>query len=256
MSAGPEEVELLVFGCGSFQAPKPFFIGGDDAQMVRVPVPAWLIRHPTMGMAVFDTGLDLRYRLEAEAVLPSDKVGFDFREGEEVAARLLAFGIDPAEVRWVINSHLHADHCGGNGAFPNATVVIQRREWEAACRNEDGRSYNVADFDHGHARLELDGEHDLFGDGTLILFPTYGHTPGHQSARVRLPGGEVLLTADCCYWAQGLEQLCVPGINHDPAASLTVLKRLREIQARGTTLLFGHDPVQWTALPRGKPIRV
>lgn len=247
------EMELLAFGCGLFQAPRRFFVGGDGDEMIQVPVPAWLVRHPVKGMAVFDTGLDHRFVRETD--LPADAVDFDFRAGEDMPARMQAAGFDPAAVNWVINSHLHADHCGGNKGFPNATVVVQRREWDAARRNENGRSYNPADFDLGQPRLEIEGEHDLFGDGTLVLFPTYGHTPGHQSARVRLPGGEVVLTADCCYWEEGLDALVVPGINLDREASLGVLKHLQAMRASGIKLLFGHDPVQWQSIRKGEPIR-
>jgi N-acyl homoserine lactone hydrolase len=193
--------------------------------------------------------------LDAGVELGSDAVAFDFRAGQDLPSRMRAAGFNPEAVHWVINSHLHADHCGGNAGFPNATIVIQRREWDAARRNEDGRSYDPADFDHGQPRLEIDGEHDLFRDGSLVLFPTYGHTPGHQSARVRLPGGEVVLTADCCYWQEGLEQMVVPGINHDPEASLSVLRQLRDMRVKGVRLLFGHDPVQWLSITQGEPIR-
>jgi glyoxylase-like metal-dependent hydrolase (beta-lactamase superfamily II) len=247
-------IELFAFGCGWFQAPKPFFGRDDGAEVIVAPVPAYLIRHPTHGLAVFDTGIGHRFRLAADAVLPPEQVGFDFREGDELAARLRAADIDPAAVRWVINSHLHPDHCGGNAFFSNATVVIQRRELEAARHNEDGYMYDPVDFDLGQPLLEIDGEHDLFGDGTLVLFPTYGHTPGHQSARVKLASGDVVLTADCCYMEHNLDHLGIPAINKDKEASLDVLRRLRVMRDNGTRILFGHDPDQWQRVPHGRPI--
>jgi glyoxylase-like metal-dependent hydrolase (beta-lactamase superfamily II) len=248
-------VELLRFTCGSFQAPLTFFLGGEDQNLLTSPVPAYLIRHPDKGMAIFDTGLHHRFRREIDAQLGPEEVGFDFREGDELAARLRAAGIDPADVRWVINSHLHADHCGGNGAFPNATIVIQRKELDFARAHIDGMLYADDDFETGQSFLAVDGEYDLWGDGSLILFPTYGHTPGHQSARVHLASGDVVLTSDCCYLARNLDELVISPGNFDREMSLDVLRRLRSMRERGTRMLFGHDPDQWQGVSQGTVLR-
>ena len=112
----------------------------------------------------------------------------------------------------MINSHLHFDHVGGNAELPNATLVVQRREWEVAADPEQIRrnGYNRADFDLGHHLKLIDGEHDLFGDGSVVCIPTYGHTPGHQSLRVRTDSGEFVMTADSCYMRKVLEEMVLP----------------------------------------------
>jgi glyoxylase-like metal-dependent hydrolase (beta-lactamase superfamily II) len=248
-------VELLAFTCGSFQAPLSFFLGGNDNKFLTSPIPAYLIRHATKGMALFDTGLGYRFRQEMDVHLPADKMGFTFRGSDELSARLRAAGIDPADIRWVINSHLHCDHCGGNASFPNATIVVQRKEKEAAYAAEGNPVYDRRDFDTGQPYLLIDGEHDFFGDGSLILMPTWGHTPGHQSARVRLPGGDVILTADCCYLERNLDTFGIPATNYDFEASLDVLKRLKAMRADGTRLFYGHDGNQWRHVPQATPIR-
>lgn len=248
-------VELFRFTTGSFRAPLTFFLGGEDKTFVTSPVPAYLIRHPEKGMAIFDTGLHHRFRRELDAQLGPEEVGFDFREGDELAARLRAAEIDPADIRWVINSHLHIDHCGGNGAFPNATIVIQRSELDFARARADGMIYSEDDFETGQSFLAVHGEHDLWGDGSLVLFPTYGHTPGHQSARVRLASGDVVLTSDCCYLERNLDDLRVSPGNFDNEMSLDVLRHLRALREGGTRLLFGHDPDQWLDVPQGTVMR-
>ena len=246
--------ELYAFQCGSFQAPLTFFVKDRGADAIKVPVLAWLIRHPKHGLALFDTGLGLRWRQDVEAEIPAGGYGFHFREKDALSAQMRTAGFDPADVRWIINSHLHGDHCGDNGSFPNATIVVQRREKEAGYAALGG-AYAGEDFDTGQPFLPVDGEHDLYGDGSVVLLPTYGHTPGHQSARVRLASGEVVLTADCCYFARNLEMLDVPNVNVDREASVEVLRRLAAMQAKGTRLLFGHDPWQAATLGLGKPIR-
>jgi len=248
-------IELLAFTCGTFQTPLTFFLGGTDTRMITAPIPAFLIRHADKGLALFDTGLGHRYKKDMEFHLAPDQVGFTFREHDEFAARLKVADVDPADVRWVINSHFHSDHCGGNASFPNATVVVQRREKEFAFAAEGSPIYDRADFDTGQPFLLIDGEHDLFGDGSLILMPTYGHTPGHQSARVRLPTGDVVLTSDCCYLSRNVETLSVPAFNHDAEASLGVLKRLKTMRDNGTRLIYGHDPEQWQQVPQAVPLK-
>src|SRR5271165_5973228 len=106
-----------------------------------------------------------------------------FAPGEEVSARLEAMEGDPGKIDLVINSHFHFDHVRGNALIPNATMLVQRREWDAGMDPDTAarRGFNPRDFDLG--------EHDVFGDGSVVCLPTYGHTPGHQSLRLRLGRG-------------------------------------------------------------------
>jgi len=145
--------------------------------------------------------------------------------------------VAPEDVDIVVNSHLHFDHVGGNADLPNAKLIVQRREWEAAADPELVRrnGYNRADFDLGHQLRLIDGEYDLFGDGRIVCIPTYGHTAGHQSLRVRLDGGEVVLTADSCYMRKVLEEMVLPPFAHDFDAMRQVIERFRAIERAGAT---------------------
>jgi N-acyl homoserine lactone hydrolase len=214
---------------------------------LRLPIPSYLIVHPK-GTAVFDTGLHRELQQNSDRLGPLAKMfGVFFRAGEDLAARLREFDIDPARVDYVINSHLHFDHVGGNADLPNAKLVVQRLEWEAAANPELIRKngYNRKDFDLGHRLLLTDGEHDLFGDGSVTLIPTYGHTAGHQSLRVRLDSGEVVMTADSCYMRQALEEMVLPPFAHSYDSMREVIHRYRAMERAGTRLIFGHDAAQW-----------
>jgi glyoxylase-like metal-dependent hydrolase (beta-lactamase superfamily II) len=92
-----------------------------------------------------------------------------------------------------------------------------------------------------------DGVHDVFGDGAVECLPTHGHTPGHQSLRLRLASGDVVLTADACYLRRTLDSLALPPVVDDRAAALASLEKLRALAAAGARLSFGHDPAPFLA---------
>ncbi|HMD51139.1 MAG TPA: N-acyl homoserine lactonase family protein, partial [Solirubrobacteraceae bacterium] len=150
-------------------------------------------------------------------------------------------------------THLHIDHTGALGHFPDATVVVQARELDAA-RSADPpqiRGYVPEDFEQpGLDWQVIDGEHDLFGDGTIRLLPTPGHSAGHMSLLLSLQRtGPVLLTADAtdsrAQW-EGRDPLRVLHSREQAEASL---ERLREIAGEADPLLvFGHDPDNWSGL--------
>jgi glyoxylase-like metal-dependent hydrolase (beta-lactamase superfamily II) len=249
-------VRLLALTCGWLTGPRALFIEGGKGK-VRVPVPVFIVEHPR-GRVLFDSGLHRELQDDPVTRLGRAAAVFtpEFAAGDDVAARLGAADLDVGKVDYLVNSHLHFDHAGGNVAVPNATIVVQRREWQAA-HDEAGiaaNNYTPADYDTGQPRLEVDGEHDLFGDGSVICLPTFGHTPGHQSLLVRLDGGDVVLAADACYFRQTLEELKLPLVVHDAAAMLASLQRLRALAAVGTRIVYGHDPESWATMPQAPSV--
>ena len=145
----------------------------------------------------------------------------------------------------------------GNATIPNAQLVVQRPEWEAGHDADLMRKnfYDPKDYDAGHDVLVVDGEHDVFGDGRVVCVPTYGHTPGHQSLRVRLDRGEVVLTADACYLRRTLEEMHLPSVVYDPDAMRQSLRHLRTLRAAGARIFYGHDPEFWETVPQA-PLEV
>jgi len=244
-------VKLHRLACGWLTGPRQGFLEGEPGRL-RVPVPAWLIEHPK-GTVLFDAGMhpdvatDPRSRLGALA----NVFDAEYAAHETCAARLAQRGFDPQRIDLLVNSHLHFDHAGGNAGIPNARLVVQRKEWEAGADPELAarNGFDPKDYDLGHDLLLVAGEHDLFGDGLVTCLPSPGHTPGHQSLRVRLPAGEIVLTSDACYLRKTLDELHLPGVVYDRDEMLASLWRLRALQAAGATLWFGHDPEQWAELP-------
>ena len=221
-----------------------------------VPVMSFLVDHPR-GRLLFDTGVHCQARIDPVGRLGAERVKrltVKSGEGDDVVPRLATLGLKPDDVRYVANSHLHFDHCGGNEFFPKATFLVQRPELEAARRPGFVPSYSPSpiDFDHPLDYRMLDGEHDVFGDGAVLLIPTYGHTPGHQSLRVRTgKSAEMVCASDACYTRENMDRDVLPKILWDARVmhdSLATLRKLRD-QA-GATMFYGHDPVQWAEIPR------
>lgn len=245
-----DTLRLFAFNCGWFQCRPGYFVEGDEGDYLRGPVPSYLIDHPK-GRALFDTGMHVRYRRELADALPSDKFGLQWFEGMDIATRLKAIDVDPGSIDWVINSHLHIDHCGGNALLPNATIIVQKRELETAQHNPQAGLYEAVDYDTGQKIAAISGEHDLFGDGSVRIVPTYGHTPGHQSVIVRLAAGEVLLAGDCCYTERNLDMMVLPRATVDVEQGMLTFERLAKARAGGTRILFGHDGRQWATIKEG-----
>jgi N-acyl homoserine lactone hydrolase len=246
-------IRLYAMTCGHLTGDLGDLMEGGEGR-IRVPIPAYLIEHPK-GVALFDSGVHPECQTNPAARLGlrlSALFDFDYRPGEEVSARLMAIGRDPARIDILINSHFHFDHVGGNALIPNATMLVQRREWEAGNDPDSAalRGFNRRDFDLGHKLLLIDGEHDVFDDGSVLCLPTYGHTPGHQSLRVRLPGGDIVLAADSCYFCRTLRERRLPRRVYDRAAMLASLDRLAALEAGGARIFYGHDPKFWQTVPQ------
>ncbi len=246
-------VRLHMMSTGTMESALGGFLEGEVGTL-RYPVPVFVIDHPR-GLVAVDAGLhpdlstcsgrlgplDGRFRVQ----LPSEGSG-------TVGPQFAAAGFDPAEISHVIVTHLHFDHVGGLIELPNARVIVQAAEWGA--RNDEplvsSGAYNPDDIDHGHDRLEVEGDHDLFGDGTITCLLTDGHTAGHQSVRVRTEDGIFVICGDCCYLRRTLVNEHLPPFGVDRERQLAAVRRMARERANGAALIFGHDPEQWDTIQR------
>ncbi len=172
-----------------------FFCDKAPGSRATVPVICFLIAHP-QGNVLVDTGVHRQALTDPVGRLGEGRASrFTLRSSptDEVVSQLALLGLVPDQVRYVVNSHFHFDHCGGNEFFPRSTFLVQRPEMEAARQVQAGATMRYSpspiDFDHPLDYQLLDGERDVFGDGQVVIIPTYGHTPGHQSVRVHAGKG-------------------------------------------------------------------
>ena len=253
-------MRLHAFHCGSEVTDMAFFspFHPDVGTKVAIPYLAFLIEHDK-GLVLFDCGphpdlhLDPAARLGGTAETYEIQVG----PGDDLASQLRLGGWDPSGVDHVVLSHLHYDHAGGMASFPQATFHIQatERPFAGAPPVYQAGDYVAADFGLDVRWHEITGTHDLFGDGTLLLTATPGHTPGHQSLVVRLNGRTIVLVGDAAPHARTLSEQALPAVLWNPDQMVASWQVLNGLAADENALLvFPHDPNfrDWLRLAPGE----
>jgi 4-pyridoxolactonase len=210
----------------------------DCGVRLRFPIYSVLVEHDD-GLFLFDTGFDLEH---VSRVFPAEQPLQS--EDQGILQQLGLCGFAPGDVSYVVNSHLHFDHVGGNRHFPAAKTLVSKAELRQAKVPETFERYAYSDqsFDHPDAAFELlEGDVEL-ADG-LRLFETPGHSAGHYSLLVEPPSGESLLFAfDAAYAHESLDRLIPSGFHLDPTAAVRSLRRLNSLaRAHSARIFVAHD---------------
>jgi glyoxylase-like metal-dependent hydrolase (beta-lactamase superfamily II) len=174
-----------------------------------------------------------------------------------IVDQLAKLGIKPEQVKYVGISHYHADHTGQVASFPHATLLLGVREWEAISAPKPAEGVNYKPFEgwiKGENKVEplpLGPDKDVFGDGSVIVLRTPGHTPGHSSLLVRLPQtGAVILSGDAAHFRENFESDGVPAFNYDRAQTVASIERLKKLIAtQKAKLIIQHDARDVDKLP-------
>ncbi|MFC4249720.1 N-acyl homoserine lactonase family protein [Natribaculum luteum] len=224
--------------------------------------PCYLLEHPD-GLVLFDTGISREMAADPESYGPNGAphmVDFletlDLEVGQSPTDHLHALGYEPEDVDYVVLSHLHTDHAGNVDSFPDAEVVVQKEELRYAFWPDGVQRLFYLEGDisplRGPSRdvTAITGEYDLFGDGSVVAFPTPGHTPGHQSLSVELDSGNVLLAADVANSRVGYEQDLVPSFAWSLEESLESIQTVRtRARLDDAEVIVHHDPDEQAKLP-------
>jgi glyoxylase-like metal-dependent hydrolase (beta-lactamase superfamily II) len=251
---------------------KAIGIGVPADEIVDVPIVAFLLEHPTAGLVLVDTGFhrsvaegdarERRRNLGAVGRLMTRNMRMTPQQA--VAAQLKARGVDPADVELIVMTHLHFDHASALAEFPAATVLVSRPEWDAAgARNPFMHGYVPAQLDPqlsyrtfefasepADAQDPLGPTVDLFGDGSITLVFTPGHTLGHVSLILRLSGRDALLTGDAAYTLATLRAGARPWRSEDPQAFERSVAALAtwDREHPDALVISGHDMPAWERL--------
>ncbi|MBQ9776299.1 MAG: N-acyl homoserine lactonase family protein [Lentisphaeria bacterium] len=210
-----------------------------EGERFTVPIPFYLIEHGKYRI-LFDTG----QRQPEKAQSPDEPFIIEMEESDRAVNQLKKHGIAPQSITHIILSHSHGDHVDGLPDFPELPCFIQKNEADspggaALLKKNPSAKWHI-----------VEGDHDLCGDGRIILLATGGHTPGHQSLLLTLDSGEkLLLAADAAYTETALEQYPLDDAEkRDPYWQS--IARLQEFRRQGVRVIPGHDPETWEKLQK------
>jgi len=236
----------------------PLFCGGDMMDMsvfdpfdpnvgtkVFNPYFIYVITHP-QGNVLFDAGVHPKLRTDPRSRLGdlADVFQVIMTDDDWVIPCLARIGMVPADIDYVVQSHLHFDHTGGLEFLKQSKIFIQRQELAVARKPPIYQKdvYVDADFEHDLDWIELDGEHDIFADGMLRIIPTPGHTKGSQSLLVNLQSQPLFLLGDCVYLLEKMRQRLLPGVIWSPDAQIETWDMLEKVEReQGARLVPTHE---------------
>lgn len=245
---------------------------GIGSESIEIPFPMYAIEHPSAGLILVDTGFHASVAVDPAASLgpilgrlAKARGAIRMGPGDAAPDQLRERGFNPADVRFVVMTHLHIDHASGMSQFPDATFVFSKREWEAARDGGLRQGYIQRQFDHAfdYRLLDFDGDDvssfasfgrslDLFGDGSLRVVYTPGHTLGHMSVVAKLKDREFLIVADAAYTMRTIRESVMPFGPHDEHDFRRSLKAVQQYigQKPDAVVSPGHDIESWRALEK------
>ena len=213
----------------------------------------YLIRH-AKGLMLWDAGLADSIAATPEGVV---RGGGAIRAivRKTLASQLAEIGVKPEDVTYIAFSHTHSDHVGNANYFTRATLYMQEAEYAAAFGASPSKfGFDPSTYDKLHANpvVKLNGDYDVFGDASVMILSTPGHTPGHQSLLVRLPKrGPVVLSGDMTHFQENWVNRRVPANNFSKEQSLQSMEKVAALlDASKAQLWINHDKAQSMSVPR------
>ncbi|MDQ2912063.1 MAG: N-acyl homoserine lactonase family protein [Chloroflexota bacterium] len=234
-------IELTLLRTGQVDLPRSTFFPDGGPEVTRIPVWSGLLRTGE-GVVLFDTGLHPVHIDRPDATYgPQSSVKPVMSRDDAIVPRLASIGVRPDDVAIVVNSHLHFDHAGNNGAFPKATFIVQgdHLAFAKGKPNFPGVYWDIPELTY----LPVSGRTRVARG--LEVVPTPGHAPGHQSLVVDLPEtGRVVLSGDAAFTRENLErgEIRAP----DEAAAKDSLRLIRSLVKDDLDRVFtSHDAASW-----------
>ena len=240
-SEKPGVEKLYVLDCGQGVAGdiSRWSPGVNEGKSMNFVDSCYLIKH-AQGWFLWDTGVPDQVAAMPDGLVPADPKATTWRRPKTLAGQLDQLGLKPAEIKAMAVSHTHPDHIGNVEMFPTAMLYVQKAEYEWPGSNNQPR------FKPEHPVTKLQGDGDVFGDGSVSILSTPGHTPGHQSLLVRLlKTGAVLLSGDAVHFGDNWQNRRVPSMNIDKEQTLASMQKIADTLAKEKAQLWiNHDKAQ------------
>ncbi len=228
-------MEFSIIKNGYLECDKGFVtLGRDMGKMIRIPVYCFLVQHQN-GNVLIDTGFSSEFentwgrRLKYYMPILENDIP-EYIKNKKI------------KIDFIINTHLHIDHCENNSYFKGAEIIVQKREFESACNPKPYQLLAYPDKINKNLNYRIiDGNMDLFDDGAVKIVQTFGHTEGHQSVLLNINGKRTFIAGDACYTSENLKYNCLPGILWNPDKIMEVYNMIRNFE--NTKIIFGHQEI-------------
>ena len=236
---GVEKLYILNCGEGVAGDISRWSPGVNEGKSMDFVDTCYLTKH-RQGWFLWDTGIPDAVAAMPNGLVPADPKAVTWRRSKTLASQLEQIGVKPADVKAMGVSHTHPDHIGNVEMFPQATLYVQKAEYDWPGANNEPR------FKPSHPVELLAGDKDVFGDGSITILATPGHTPGHQSLMVRLPKtGVVVLSGDAAHFRDNYDNRRVPTMNVSKDQSLASMQKIADVVSKEKGQLWiNHDKAQ------------
>jgi glyoxylase-like metal-dependent hydrolase (beta-lactamase superfamily II) len=241
--AGVEKLYILNCGEGIAGDISRWSPGVNEGQSMDFVDNCYLIKH-SQGWFLWDTGIPDAVAAMPNGLAPADPKSVTWKRPKTLVSQLEQLGVKPSDIKAMAVSHTHPDHIGNVEMFPTAMLYVQKAEyaWPAAD--------NKPRFKPEHPVTQLEGDHDVFGDGSVTILSTPGHTPGHQSLKVKLPRtGEIVLSGDAAHFKSNWENRRVPVNNTSKEQTVASMEKIFGVLEKDKAQLWiNHDKAQRDSL--------
>jgi N-acyl homoserine lactone hydrolase len=236
---GVEKLYILNCGEGTAGDISRWSPGVNEGKSMDFVDSCYLIKH-AQGWFLWDTGIPDGVAAMPNGLAPSDPKAVFWRRPKTLAAQLDQLGVKPSDIQAMAISHTHPDHIGNVEMFPATMLYVQSAEYEWPGANNQPR------FKAEHPVTKLEGDRDVFGDGSVTILSTPGHTPGHQSLLVKLPNtGAIVLSGDAVHFKSNWDNRGVPTMNSSKEQTLASMEKLADTLTKEKAQLWiNHDKAQ------------
>jgi N-acyl homoserine lactone hydrolase len=240
-SAKPGVEKLYILNCGEGVAGdiSRWSPGLNEGKSMNFVDSCYLIKH-AQGWFLWDTGVADSIAAMPDGLAPADPKATHWRRPKTLAGELDKLGLKPSDIKAMAISHTHPDHVGNVEMFPTTMLYVQKAEYEWPGTN------NAPRFKAEHPVTKLEGDRDVFGDGSVTILSTPGHTPGHQSLLVKLPKtGALVLSGDAVHFTSNWEIRAVPSMNTSKEQTQASMQKIAETLTKEKAQLWiNHDKAQ------------
>jgi glyoxylase-like metal-dependent hydrolase (beta-lactamase superfamily II) len=237
--AGVEKLYILNCGEGVAGDISRWSPGVNEGKSMDFVDSCYLIKHSD-GWFLWDTGITDAVATMPDGLKPADPRAVTWKRPKTLASQLDQIGVKPEDIKGMAISHTHPDHIGNVEMFPTTMLYVQKVEYQWPGIDTKPR------FKTEHPVTLLEGDKDVFGDGSVTILSTPGHTPGHQSLLVKLPKtGAVILSGDAVHFKDNYENRRVPAANYSADETLASMQKIAELQQKDNAQLWiNHDKAQ------------